>query len=219
MISNSTLRPLLAGAALILLAGCQSLVPGADRAPPSYYDLTPKSTYPDDLPRVDAQMIVELPSASAGLTTSRIALKTHPTRLNYYANAEWSDIAPRMVQTLMIESLENTNRIVAVSREGSGLRSDYILKVELREFQAEQYENASVPTIRVRMSVRLVRMPERVIIAGHSEEWSLEAESESLSDVVVAFDEVLGHVMKRIVTWTIRRADEDQRQQGRRARN
>jgi cholesterol transport system auxiliary component len=210
MISIPSFRMIAAGAALLALAGCQSIVPGANRAPPAYYDLTPKSTYPDDLPRVDAQMIVELPSASAGLTTSRIALKTHPTRLNYYASAEWSDIAPRLVQTLMIESFENTNRIIAVSREGSGLRSDYVLKVDLREFQAELYEGAQNPTVRVRLSVRLVRMPERLIIAGHSEEWSQEAESDRLPDVIETFDEVLGHVMKRIVTWTIRAADADQ---------
>ena len=219
MSMNRISRALAAALALGALTACQSLVPGATRPPPDYYDLTPKSTYPEDLPDVDAQMSIELPSASAGLTTSRIAVKTHPTRLNYYGGAEWSDIAPRMVQTLLIESFDNTGRIIAISREGSGLRSDYILRVDLREFQAELFDSAEVPNVRVRLSVRLIRMPERILVAGHSDEWSKDAASRELPDVVETFDEVLGHVIKRIVTWTIEAAHADQRSRGARARN
>jgi len=84
-------RTVLALAGLLALGACQ--LPGSGE-PPSLYTLTPKSTFATDLPKVDWQLIVETPVAAAGLNTSRIALQRSPVTLEYYANANWTDIAP-----------------------------------------------------------------------------------------------------------------------------
>ena len=42
-----------------------------------------------------------------------------------------------MVQILVVEFFENAKKILGVGREQIGLRSDFVLKNELREFQAE----------------------------------------------------------------------------------
>mgnify|MGYP003345153382 CR=1 FL=1 len=49
------------------------------------------------------------------------------------------------MQTLIIESLENSGKIVAVGRESVGLRADYILQSDLREFQAELDSRGGAP--------------------------------------------------------------------------
>ncbi len=125
----ATIRLAALGLVAAGLAGCQ--LPGTGE-PPQLYSLTPKSTYAADLLRVDWQLIIETPVAAAGLNTSRIALRRSPITLDYFARAAWTDHAPLMVQTLLIESFENTDRIVAVSRESTQLRADYQLKNELR---------------------------------------------------------------------------------------
>jgi cholesterol transport system auxiliary component len=109
-----------------------------------------------------------------------------------------------MVQTLMIESFESTRSIIAVGREAIGLRPDYILKTDLREFQA-MYDDANdpVPTILVRMNAKLVQMPERRIIAARTVEREVEAESSRLADIITAFDTALGRVLKEIVVFTL----------------
>src|SRR3546814_7347346 len=84
----------------------------------------------------------------------------------YYAGAQWIDDAPHMVQRLMIESFENSQRIVGVGRQSVSLRSDFVLRVELREFQAQYDENRDAPTINVRIGVKLVGLPERRILAA-----------------------------------------------------
>ena len=94
-------------AAALVIAGCQSLIPGATRDPPRLYELTPKSTFDPNLPNVRGQLVVETPEAASGITTSKIAVKQKATTLDYYARSEWSDLAPRLVQTKMIESFEN----------------------------------------------------------------------------------------------------------------
>lgn len=199
----------LAVAVILLATACtNSLLPGQG-PPPKLFDLTPKSTFDEDLPQSDWQLLVETPIAAAGINTSRIAVKRSPTTLNYFAGAAWSDRAPMLVQTLMIESFENTSKITSVGRETVGLRSDYLLKLELREFQTEYYEDEKAPPeIDVRINVKLVQMPERIILASETYGFKIRAESNTLEDIVLAFDEALGKVLKRVVGWTLRKAAE-----------
>jgi cholesterol transport system auxiliary component len=200
MSRRTVLERALALAAIMALAGCQ--VPGTGD-PPQLYTLTPKSTFAADLPTVEWQLIVETPVAAAGLSTSRIALQRSPLELDYYARANWTDTAPLMVQTLLIESFENSKRIVAVSRESTNLRADYVLKTDLREFQA-QYDGAGPPVVHVRLSGKLVRLPDRTIIASKSSELSLRAAGGDMQSIVGAFDEALGKVLREHVEWTLR---------------
>ena len=88
--------------------------------------VTPKSTFEPDLPAVYWQLTVEAPAAAANLNTGRIALAMTPTSSDYYAKAAWTDRAPLMVQTRIVDSFENTRKIVAVARESIGIRANSI---------------------------------------------------------------------------------------------
>lgn len=187
-----------------LLSGCGGTLLSRPE-PPDLYTLTPKSTFDEGLPTVDWQLLVEEPTASAGLDTERIAFLEDFVRLQYYADVAWTDRAPAMVQRLLIESFENSGRIASVGREGFGLRANYILKTELREFQAERQDGAA-PTVRARLGVKLTAMPERVIIANDGFGAVDTARSQDFRDIILAFDEALGDVMRDTVEWTLRTA-------------
>lgn len=180
------------------LAGCAALVPGDA---PQLYVLSPKSSFEESLPHVDWQLIVELPVAAAGLNTTRIAVSRTPLTMEYYARANWTDRAPVLVQTLLIESFENSGKIVSVGRESIGLRSDYVLKTELREFEA--VEDGTRTLAHVRLNAKLIKMPERSIIATTTVERKVPVEIRGIDGVVAAFDDALGKVMRRIVEWTL----------------
>lgn len=192
---------LLLGATLLVPSGC-GVLPAVDE-PLKLYTLTPKTTYPGSLPKVDWQLVVELPNAAAGLDTTRVALARSPYTIEYYAGATWTDNAPAMIQSLMIESFESTNSIVAVGREAIGLRPDYILKTDLREFQAVYEGGTTVPTVWVRMNAKLVEMPDRRIIASETFGQKVKAEGSGFRDVIDAFDAALGAVLKHIVEFTL----------------
>jgi cholesterol transport system auxiliary component len=197
-------RSFLMRGAASLLPACGFQLPGQGD-PPQLYTLTPKSTFTADLPKADWQLIVEPPIAAAGLHSSRIALQRTPVSVDYFARVNWTDLAPMMVQTLLIESFENTAKIVAVSRESTRLRADFHLQTELREFQAEYFPDATKPpTVRVRMLAKLIRMPDRIIVDSMTAERTWNAERDALPAIVIAFDEALGGVMRRIVEWTLR---------------
>ncbi len=198
--SHGRRRNLLAGAIMMLGSAC-SVLP-AIQPPPRLFVLSPKSTFSADLPKVNWQLTVEAPIAEAGLNTARIALRRSPVSLEYFERANWIDTAPIMVQTLIVESFENSNRIVAVARQSVSLRADYSLLSDLREFQAE-YDGQSTPLVRVRLSAKLVKMPQRTIIATLTAEHTTRAKGTDLESVVWAFDAALGKSIKRIVEWAL----------------
>jgi len=185
----------------LLLAGCANVIPGRG-VPPKLFSLSPKSTYSAGLPTVNWQLVVEVPITAETLDTARIALSRDRYTLDFYGNARWAERAPMMIQTLLVESFENTEKIVAVARQATDLRADYVLKTDLREFQAELSGDGR-PTVRVRINAKLVKMPDRIIIASFKSERAVEAESSNLIDVVRAFDTALGKVLKQVVEWAL----------------
>ncbi len=197
-------RPVLTAALAVAAAGCANLEILAGRGdPPKLYALSPKSTFMEGLPTVDWQLVVEIPVSAESLNTSRIALRQDPLSLDYYAGVRWIERAPILVQTLLVESFENTGKIVAVARKATDLRADYVLKADLREFQAE-YAGGGPPAVRVRVNAKLVKMPQRTIIASHTVEQLARANGIEVLDVVYAFDEALGKILKSIVEWALR---------------
>ena len=191
-----------AGLAILTALSACGVFPQVNE-PVNLYTLTPKTTFSEGLRQVDWQLVVEMPVAAASIDTPRIALQRTPLTFEYYADAAWTDNAPAMVQTLLIESFESTRSIRAVGREAIGLRPDFILKTDLREFEAIYKDGSSAPTVWVRMNAKLVTMPERRIIASETFGAQIPAASGALTSVVAAFDEALGKVLKQIVAFTL----------------
>jgi cholesterol transport system auxiliary component len=197
-------RRALVVAVAFTLAGCSAaeFLPQAENRP-DLYVLTPKSTFDPDLPTVAWQLAVELPVASAAIDSGRIVLMHTPVKLDYYARSNWVDRAPAMVQNLIIESYENTDRIVGVGRVSVNLRADYVLVTELREFQVEYFEGGK-PMVHVQMNAKLVKFPDRVIVGNITSERKVPAEEDAMAAIVPAFDEALGKVLRDIVSWSLR---------------
>ncbi|HEV2676964.1 MAG TPA: ABC-type transport auxiliary lipoprotein family protein [Aliidongia sp.] len=196
-------RALLLGLALGL-AGCSAALTST---PPSLYVLQPKTTYDTNLPVVSYQLVVTVPDAPQSLDTARIALARSPTTIDYFASSAWTDRAPVMVQDLLVESFENTRKIVSVGRDTSGLRADYVLLTDLRDFEARYYEGTNKPPqVRVRLTAKLIKMPEREIIGGLDAVKLSDAEHNDIDSIVAAFGEATGNAMKMIVQWTLRTA-------------
>jgi cholesterol transport system auxiliary component len=198
-------RRLLALAGLApLAASCSNIIPGTG-APPQIYVLTPKSTFVAfvaEMPSVDWQLVVDTPTASTELDTTRIVLSRTPVTIDYFGDAAWPDRAPQMIQTLILESFENTGKILAIARDAVGLRADYVLRSELRHFQAV-YDGEVAPTVWVRIGARIVKTPEGRIVGQEVFESRVPASANRMDAIVDAFDEALGAVMKRMVAWTL----------------
>ena len=185
---------------VLALAGCSGLLGGSA---PHLYRVTPKSTYPPNLPHRSVQLLIDAPLTPAGLDTSRIALTRSAVSIDYFADSEWTERAPLLVQTALLQSFENSKAINAIDRESVGLRSDFILRTELRHFEAV-YDSPDGPAeIWVAINVRLVNPTSRDIVAQTSFERRERASANDMPNIILAFDEALGGVMKEIVLWTV----------------
>jgi cholesterol transport system auxiliary component len=195
-------RRWLSSAMALALAACANLF-GVGPAP-HLYQVTPKSTYPANLPHPNVQLLVDVPLAPAGLDTARIALSRSAVSIDYFADSEWTDRLPLLVQTALLESFENSRAITAIDRESIGLRADFILKTEIRHFEALYDSPNGPPVVWVAIIARLVAPSGREIVAQSSFERREQASANEMPRIVPAFDEALGAVMKDIVVWTAR---------------
>jgi cholesterol transport system auxiliary component len=186
-------RFVLAGGAA--LAGC-TVIPEVNNPIP-LYTLSAVTQFNQSLPKVDWQLVVGTPVASADLDTRRIALTRSPGVIEYFANGAWADNAPILLQGKLIESFEASNAIVSVGRDAVGLRPDYVLQSDLRDFQAEYTDGT--PIAHLRLAARLVRMPDRRIVANIQTEQKVPAEGNSLADIVRAFDRAASEAFEDVV--------------------
>jgi cholesterol transport system auxiliary component len=185
----------------LALAGCSGLL--GSSAPGHLYRVTPKSSYPANLPRLSVQLLVDVPLAPAGLDTSRIALSRSAVSIDYFADSEWTDRVPTLVQTALLASFENSQVIIAIDRDSVGLRADFILKPEIRHFEAVYDSPNGPPDVWVAINARLVNPSGRDIVAQTAFERRRGASANEIPQIILAFDEALGDVMKEIVVWTL----------------
>ncbi len=189
------------------LAGCTGLETLTRATEPvELYDLTPKSTHSEDLPTISAQIVVDVPTAAASVNTDRIAVKPDAYTVEYLPVARWVDRAPLLVQTLLLESFENSERVRSVGRLAIGLSSDFTLVSELREFQAiTTGEDPSLPLrVLVQLNVKIVKEPQGLIIASRTFAYNSTSSTTETLSVIAAFDEALGKVMGQAVDWSLR---------------
>jgi cholesterol transport system auxiliary component len=186
----------------LALTGCASLL-GLGPAP-HLYRVTLKSTYPANLPHPSGQLLVDVPFAPAGLDTERIALGRSAVSIDYFADSEWIDRVPLVVQTALLDSFESSKAITAIDRESIGLRADLILKTDIRHFEALYDSRDGAPEVWVAISARLVDPSGRDVVAQASFDRRKQAHGNDMARIVLAFDDALGGVMEDIVTWTVR---------------
>jgi cholesterol transport system auxiliary component len=190
-------------ALLPLLAGCGGLLP----SPPErqIYRLAPRFTFAAPLPHVAAQLLVTTPNAQPGLDTRRIALSRTPLSLDYFAGVEWGDRAPFVVQGALLAGFEKSGAIAAVGPETAGVRADLVLDTSIGDFEAVYDSPHGPPHVRVSLVARLVRMPDRSILARTAVTRDAPASANTVPAVVAAFDRALGGATDNLVDWTLTR--------------
>ena len=202
-------KPLFALVALTLCAGCAGIESLNEAGRPTdLYSLTPKSTFDPGLPRIDQQIVVEEPTATAAVNTNRMAVFPSPLEVEYLPRARWVDRAPLIVQALLVESFENSDKVAAVGRSTVGLRADYIIVSDLREFQASVIsgDTADGPLlVEVRINIKIVDDWEDQIIASRSFEEQVVAQGDSALEIAQAFDTARGRALRESVEYSLRR--------------
>jgi cholesterol transport system auxiliary component len=137
---------------------------------------------------LDVDLAVTQPTATPGLDTERIALLRDVRQLDFYAESQWGAALPAVTQALVVGTLQNQRLFRSVATEQARAASQYLLDLEVRDFQAEYRGIASPPTVRVTFHGTLIRIKDRKLLAVLPASVAVQAERNRMSDVVAAFE-------------------------------
>jgi cholesterol transport system auxiliary component len=192
---------LVSGASLVALSACSGIVGPPDA--PQIYMLKAAPAAAVNGPKVAWSLGVAQPSAPHALDTDRLVISRSADTADYYANAVWQDRLPSIVQEALVDAFEASGRIDNVVRDAEGLRSDYLLKMDIDEFQARYDTPDGAPTVVVALEALMVGRQDRNLIAHFSVKKEAPAGQNSISAAVQAADVALGAALSDIVRWAL----------------
>jgi cholesterol transport system auxiliary component len=188
---------LVSSASALVLSACSNIIGPPDSAP--LYLLDPRNPPATSGPSIRWQLTVVLPLASDSLDTMRIMLVQPNGQMDYYANANWQDRLPFLVQGSLVEAFEESGRLPAVGRDSEGLKSDYLLVTDIRDFQARYDAADTAPVAVVRIVAKVVASRTRTIVLTVDARNETPATQNSVAGVVAAFNQALSAVQTKIV--------------------
>ncbi|MBV9551705.1 MAG: membrane integrity-associated transporter subunit PqiC, partial [Alphaproteobacteria bacterium] len=158
-------------------------------------------------PHTDAQIVVDAPYAPEGLELRRIAVVRAANGLDYLADGDWADRTPAMIRAVLVEAFENSRAVAAVGPDTLDLRADYEIEGDLRHFEAvydsPDPRTAGSPTVSVGLAVKLVKLPERKIVAQTLLSARQAASANETPQIVAAFNEATANLARQVVQWTL----------------
>ena len=202
---------LAASLAAVLLAGCSALG-SKQRDPVTIYAPEVRIAPDPAWPSVTWQLSVSKPTAARIVDSARISVRPVPGELEVYKGVAWSQPSTDLIETTVLRALEDSGKIPAVARAGSGLRADYKLLMDLRRYESDYAGNA-VPVATIELTAKLLHATDQRVVASRT---FLQAEPSSgteVAQVAVAFDSALEKVGSQIVGWVLMTGEADARAQ------
>jgi len=195
-------RNIIASIVLLLpLVGCGSLLPKSE---PQQIITSQVRVDPDpSWPRVGWQLTVAQPTANDILDSRRMAVIPTPGRIEVYKGVSWDDTVPNIVQDTVVHALEDSGKILAVGHQSSGLHTDYLLMLEIREDQAVYRTPSAPPEVTLVVNAKLVDYATSRAVASHTFRETVPASGTAVSAVAQAFDTALGTFVHELVGWTL----------------
>jgi len=198
--ARSFIRTLTVVVLPMVLTGCLGL--GGDKTS-AIYSPQVKIETKADWPTVTWPLVVNKPIASEALDSPGIAVRPTPGELQVYAGARWADAAPDMLQTALVQGFEDSGKIASVGRQGTGLRGDFVLMLDLRHFESVYAEPSRPPSAVIEVQAKLLVNPSSRVLATRTFRVSVPARDKEVPQVVDAFQGAMTDLVGQVVGWTL----------------
>jgi cholesterol transport system auxiliary component len=146
------------------------------------------------------QLLVDEPVADDTHASARIVLRPAQGAYGVYAGARWTNRVPEMVQALLVQSFEDSGRILGVGRTSDNVRGDFALISELREFGV-QLDEGNGAQARIALSAKLVRYTTSEVIAARVFEASEAAATRDVAAAAAAMQAAMNTLAPAVVDW------------------
>jgi cholesterol transport system auxiliary component len=175
------------------LAGCTSLIAGA---PSAIYDLSAPGE-PSGAQGA-AQVLVPEPTTVRALDTDRIAARPTPAEYAYLPGAVWSDRLPKLLQTRLVQTLQNSGRARAVGVPGQGILVDFQIVLDVRAFELTQ-EGAVAD-----FAAKVMDDSNGRVVGTRSFRYLVPVTSGGTAGVVQALDQAMDQAFVEIANWALK---------------
>ncbi len=181
-----------------IVAGLERMTGGAAKSRLAMHDLgSPSIGLP--LAKVPtAQLTVLEPSALSVLDSDRIQSLAPTGGFTAFADAQWGDLLPKLVQITFARSLEDAGLIASVSRATDGPAADFQLSLDIRRFHLAPSQLAEIE-----LGVKLLDSKGRVV-ASRVVRASAPAQASSGAATAAALNRAFASVTTELVAWTAR---------------
>ncbi|HST44293.1 MAG TPA: ABC-type transport auxiliary lipoprotein family protein [Luteimonas sp.] len=195
------MRGIALAASLGGLSACGALG-GGPRESATIFSPDPRVQPDPAWPAVTWQLALAPPSAARVIDSFRIAVRPTPGEYQVYKGASWAKTPTDMLQDTVLRALEDSGRIGAVARQGSGVAADYKLVTDLRRFDADYAGNA-LPAATIEVNVKLLHTIDQSIVASRTFLQATPAAGTDVARVSDAFSTSLGRIGGEISGWIL----------------
>lgn len=170
--------------ACLLMGACFGGLKNGVPAPVNYRINAPKLATGS---QVAADVLVSVQSTAPGLDGTGIAGRWPGSRIDYLAGARWPVRTPALIESALIEALQDSARLRSVQGDFGRFRTTHTLTLEVRRFEAD-YTGGGPPVAQVAFAVTLGRQSDRSVVAAFTVAAEQQASENRVSSVVAALD-------------------------------
>jgi phospholipid/cholesterol/gamma-HCH transport system substrate-binding protein len=181
-----------------IVAGLERMTGSSTPAAKTVYNLQAAAAPATPGKPLKGQLVIPEPSTVVMFDTQRILFSPANDSAEF-ANAQWADTIPRLLQARLIQSFENYDIAHAPLRNADGAETDYQLLIDIREFQVAAVSPAAA---KIAISARLLNKQGKVVAAR------LFSAAQTIDKmdppaVVAAFDTAFADIARELIAWTV----------------
>lgn len=181
-----------------IVAGLERMTGGGGNASKVSYDLAVPQSFTLPKKQIKGQLVIPDPTAILMLDTQRVLFAPPATEPADFANVQWSDNIPKLLQAKLIQTFENYDAAHAPLRPMDALETDYQLLIDVRSFQVTQEGG---PAADIGLSAKIVGKNGRVI-ATRLFQSKKAIDKLDPQSTAAAFSAAFGDIATELVGWT-----------------
>lgn len=190
--------------AMLGLPGCTALGALNDAAVPrDTYALQPVSITGQGR-RSSRTLLVLEPTAPAAIAIDRILIRQDPLSVTYLPDERWADTVPKMLQSILIQSLASSGQIGFVGAQGAGPVPDAVLLTRIDDFAVNQQADQSFE-VRVSFELTVLRDRDQRVLGTRRFATALPIADDQARTITRAFQQALEMLLPQALPWVLAR--------------
>ncbi len=182
-----------------IVAGLERLTGGGPAAaPPVVFDLTAPRARPRAEKASRGQLVVAEPTSLIMFETRKIIVRPSGSENPTFANAQWADTVPKLLQARIIQSFESSGLLRTGARSTDGIAADHQLLIDIRKFQISV---SPEPIAEIEFAAKILGDNSKIIDARIFRA-TVPAKAVDAAAAAAALDEAFGRAATELVLWT-----------------